>query len=48
MSKAGIITTDEGRKNAPLDKYEFPTDEGSFIGRLVYRTWRKRHNGVHV
>ena len=42
MSRAGIITTVEGRRNAPLGIYQFPTGEGSFIGTLAYRRWHKK------
>jgi len=42
MSRKGIITTYEGRKNAPLGKYQFPPKEGSFTGTLVYRAWHQK------
>ena len=42
MNRTEIITSAEGRKNAPLEKYQFPPDEGSFIGTLVYRAWHTK------
>ena len=42
MSRNEIITTAEGRAIAPLELYQFPSDEGSFIGTLVYRAWHPK------
>ena len=42
MSRKEIITTIEGRKNAPLEHYQFPPDEGCFVGTLAYRAWHPK------
>ena len=42
MSRAEIITTTEGRANAPLNLYQFPLEESYFIGTLAYRAWHPK------
>ena len=39
MSRSEIITKSEGFRDTPLGRYQFPPEEGSFIGTLVYRAW---------
>jgi len=39
MSRKEIITSTTGFKDTPLGRYQFPSEEGSFVGTLVYRAW---------
>jgi len=39
MSRNEIITTALGFRDLPLGQYQFPTEEGSFAGTLMYRAW---------
>jgi len=42
MSRSEIITGVEGFRDLPLGQYQFPSEEGSFIGTLVYRAWHPK------
>lgn len=42
MSRSEIITTFEVFRDAPLGKYQFPSEEGLFVGTLAYRAWHPR------
>ena len=44
MSRQEIITTIEGRGNAPLSFYQFPPGEGCFIGTLAYKAWHHKRS----
>jgi len=39
MSRNEIITKSAVFRDAPLGRYQFPHEEGSFIGTLAYRAW---------
>lgn len=40
LNRSEIITTIEGRADAPLNDYVFPLGEGELVGVLQYRTWK--------
>ena len=42
MGRNEIITSAEGRSNAPLEIYKFPPEAGCFIGTLAYRAWHPK------
>jgi len=42
MSRSEIITGVEGFRDLPLGQYQFPSEEGYFIGTLVYRAWHPK------
>jgi len=42
MSRQEIITTTEEFINTPLGKYDFPLENGCFIGTLAYRAWHPK------
>lgn len=42
MNKHGVLTTVDEIFEAGLNEFDFPTNEGEFIGKLVNRTWHKK------
>lgn len=47
MNQNGIYTTLAERAALPLKEYSFPTEAGSFQGRLDFRVWSKRTPALH-